>query len=284
MAIALTPFQALCGFRSPGDILDHFDKYPELVAIITDSASKDFQTTISAREASEGSQRQAYKNLFFNFMSQSDEVANTQVEVLISRLKSTLTRSSLDNVILQLNTDYPNDRGIFCPLILNYLELKPGDSFFMGPNEPHAYLSGDCIECMALSDNVVRAGLTPKFKDVDTLCKMLHYRNGSPARLEPSIIDAATRVYRPPSSLCAEFEVEEIIIEADALSSIRTLPCASILLVVEGSDLVKLRSIEGSLEASPGSVIFLAAGLEASVESTSPTKIYRAHVNLNDII
>lgn len=28
---------------------------------------------------------------------------------------------------------------------------------------------------MACSDNVVRAGLTPKFKDVDTLCEMLDY-------------------------------------------------------------------------------------------------------------
>ena len=29
---------------------------------------------------------------------------------------------------------------------------------------------------MACSDNVVRAGLTPKFKDVRTLCDMLDYR------------------------------------------------------------------------------------------------------------
>ena len=46
----------------------------------------------------------------------------------------------------------------------------------MGANEPHAYISGDCVECMALSDNVIRAALTPKFKDVDTLCSSLHYR------------------------------------------------------------------------------------------------------------
>eukprot|EP00041_Stephanoeca_diplocostata_P013159 m.227536 g.227536 ORF g.227536 m.227536 type:complete len:74 (+) comp19245_c0_seq2:977-1198(+) len=46
---------------------------------------------------------------------------------------------------------------------------------FLGPNEPHAYLFGDCVECMATSDNVVRAGLTPKFKDVDCLCNMLTY-------------------------------------------------------------------------------------------------------------
>jgi Phosphomannose isomerase type I len=37
--------------------------------------------------------------------------------------------------------------------------------------------TGDCVEIMALSDNVVRAGLTPKFKDVRTLCDMLHYRS-----------------------------------------------------------------------------------------------------------
>ncbi len=38
-----------------------------------------------------------------------------------------------------------------------------------------SYLDGHCIECMACSDNVVRAGLTPKFKDVDQLCSMLTF-------------------------------------------------------------------------------------------------------------
>lgn len=37
------------------------------------------------------------------------------------------------------------------------------------------YLSPDCVECMACSDNTVRAGLTPKFIDVPTLCEMLNY-------------------------------------------------------------------------------------------------------------
>ena len=35
------------------------------------------------------------------------------------------------------------------------------------------------MECMACSDNVVRAGLTPKYIDVETLCKMLDY-SGKP--------------------------------------------------------------------------------------------------------
>ena len=47
----------------------------------------------------------------------------------------------------------------------------------MAANEPHAYISGDCLEWMANSDNVVRAGLTPKFKDVQVLLKMLNYKS-----------------------------------------------------------------------------------------------------------
>ena len=53
--------------------------------------------------------------------------------------------------------------------------LQPGEAMFLKANLPHAYLSGDCVECMACSDNVVRAGLTPKFMDVPTLCQMLNY-------------------------------------------------------------------------------------------------------------
>lgn len=36
----------------------------------------------------------------------------------------------------------------------------------------------DTLECMSRSDNVVRSGLTPKFKDVETLVTMLTYDYG----------------------------------------------------------------------------------------------------------
>jgi mannose-6-phosphate isomerase len=68
---------------------------------------------------------------------------------------------------------------------LNYVVLDPGEALFLAPNEPHSYLFGDGVEIMAASDNVVRAGLTPKFKDVDTLLDMLTYRCGPPAVLAP---------------------------------------------------------------------------------------------------
>ena len=79
--------------------------------------------------------------------------------------------------------------------LLNYHALEPGEALFLGANEPHAYIAGECVECMAASDNVVRAGLTPKFKDVDVLCDMLSYGMGPPAVLPPA---PTKTLYAPP--------------------------------------------------------------------------------------
>ena len=38
IAIALTPFQGLCGFRSPESIVQNMDKYPEFAIILGDEA------------------------------------------------------------------------------------------------------------------------------------------------------------------------------------------------------------------------------------------------------
>jgi mannose-6-phosphate isomerase class I len=58
--------------------------------------------------------------------------------------------------VLRLAQQFPGDPGAMAPLFLNYLLIAPGESFFMAANEPHAYVAGEIIECMACSDNVVR--------------------------------------------------------------------------------------------------------------------------------
>ena len=77
---------------------------------------------------------------------------------------------------MQLEKQYPADIGVISAFFLNYVKLNPGEALYLGANEPHAYLYGECIECMATSDNVVRAGLTPKLRDTQTLCSMLTYK------------------------------------------------------------------------------------------------------------
>lgn len=44
------------------------------------------------------------------------------------------------------------------------VKLGSGEAIYLAANEPHAYVAGELVECMAASDNVIRAGLTPKFR------------------------------------------------------------------------------------------------------------------------
>jgi len=60
---------------------------------------------------------------------------------------------------------YNEDIGIIVSMLMNYVKLGNGECIVMEENEPHAYIGGNCIECMANSDNVIRAGFTNKFKD-----------------------------------------------------------------------------------------------------------------------
>ena len=66
---------------------------------------------------------------------------------------------------------------------------------------------------MACSDNVVRAGLTPKFKDVRTLCDMLDYRPRKPENTKLKCFtrstDAFVQTYSPPVN---EFDVDKIMV------------------------------------------------------------------------
>lgn len=78
--------------------------------------------------------------------------------------------------MLRLEKQYPGDVGVLAAFLFNHVKLKPGEALYLGANEPHAYLLGECVECMATSDNVVRAGLTAKHLDVKTLCSMLTYK------------------------------------------------------------------------------------------------------------
>lgn len=48
--------------------------------------------------------------------------------------------------------------------MLVQIKLHSGEAIYLAANEPHAYVSGELVECMAASDNVIRAGLTPKFR------------------------------------------------------------------------------------------------------------------------
>jgi mannose-6-phosphate isomerase len=48
----------------------------------------------------------------------------------------------LTNLFLRIAADFPGDVGCWCIYLMNYVILKPGESMFLGPNVPHAYIYG----------------------------------------------------------------------------------------------------------------------------------------------
>ncbi|MBW1746506.1 MAG: hypothetical protein JRJ25_09485, partial [Deltaproteobacteria bacterium] len=78
--------------------------------------------------------------------------------------------------MINLYKEYPDDMGVFAPILLNLISLKPGQALFLHSGELHAYLDGLGIELMANSDNVLRGGLTKKHIDVPELLNVLNFK------------------------------------------------------------------------------------------------------------
>jgi mannose-6-phosphate isomerase len=86
------------------------------------------------------------RKVFHSFVHCEDLVADVQLELLISHLLSKELRTYEEELMLRLHAQFPGDRGCMCALLLNVLKLQPGQALYMGPNEPHSYISGDLGE------------------------------------------------------------------------------------------------------------------------------------------
>jgi mannose-6-phosphate isomerase len=73
----------------------------------------------------------------------------------------------------RMAADHPGDVGLVCSLLMNHAVVQPGQALFMGAGGLHAYIRGTGVELMANSDNVIRAGLTPKHIDIPELVRVL---------------------------------------------------------------------------------------------------------------
>jgi mannose-6-phosphate isomerase len=78
---------------------------------------------------------------------------------------------------------YPGDPTGIVPLLLNCVTLAAGEALFIPARTFHAYLGGVGIELMAESDNVLRAGLTPKLVDPAEVARVANFEPAEPRLL-----------------------------------------------------------------------------------------------------
>ncbi|KFQ62984.1 Mannose-6-phosphate isomerase, partial [Pelecanus crispus] len=271
MAIALTPFEGLCGFRPVEEIVSFLQSKDGnggwLRAEQLERSGSDDPRGVSA----------ALRVCFTRLMKSEKKFFVDQLNMLVKRISQEVaegkdTSGSNGALLLRLHSQYPGDIGCFTIYFLNLVRLEPGEAMFLGANEPHAYLHGDCVECMACSDNTVRAGLTPKFIDVLTLCEMLNYTPApSSSKIFPatqSQLDPSVYLYDPPVPDFAIMRIE--IPPSIKLYLVSAVDSASILLVIQGTAVGTSTAAASEMTLRRGSVLFISANESISLHLSSP--------------
>ncbi|EIW68141.1 hypothetical protein TREMEDRAFT_33152 [Tremella mesenterica DSM 1558] len=293
MAIALTPFLAFLNFLPLPQILLHLLTVPELSFIpfsLTNSlaASLSLPTTLppdtssfTSTDAPTEEQRQILKDIFEAFMSAPESVYKPAVRSLVERYEKneslTPNEESLRELTLMLDEQYPGDVGVLCVFLLNVVELQVGQAAFLGANMPHAYISGDIIECMATSDNVVRAGLTPKLRDVPTLVSMLTYDAGPGSKqlLRPVKFSTNSELYDPPID---EFSVVKVSLGSAEIDEHKAVEGPSVVVVTSGRKTARRGRVEEEVLVEKGDVVFIACGTKIQWTAEDKLEAFRAFV------
>uniref|UniRef100_A0A7G3ARW9 mannose-6-phosphate isomerase n=1 Tax=Lutzomyia longipalpis TaxID=7200 RepID=A0A7G3ARW9_LUTLO len=276
MAIALTPFLALCGFRPVDKILDFLKTFPAVAELLGQENVQKLQKDSGTEGHSEG-----LKACFTRLMESTPEEIAKCLEATKKQMEVAMEPENiLLKTFLTLQRDFPGDVGILTVFFLHIVELKPGEAIFLSANEPHAYISGDCIEAMACSDNVIRAGLTPKPKDIPTLIRHLKY---NPQPLASKIFtpqklngDEFVDLFSPPVK---DFAVIRYRIPAGVKEhSVKLKNHASVLIILSGKAKLEYPGSPG-IAVSPGSVIFLPGniGNQLNIQKEAAEELFEAY-------
>lgn len=237
LVFALTPFLAMNAFR----------EFSEIVSLL--------QPVAGANKAIahflENPDADALSQLFASLLNMQGEEKSHALAVLKAALNS--QQGEPWETIRLISEFYPDDSGLFSPLLLNVVKLNPGEAMFLFAETPHAYLQGVALEVMANSDNVLRAGLTPKYIDIPELVANVKF-----------VAKPADELLTQPMKNGAELDfpipVEDFAFSLHDLSQAETAiaqESAAILFCVEGE--ATLQKGQQRLVLKPGESAFVAA-------------------------
>ncbi|MDF4361004.1 mannose-6-phosphate isomerase, class I, partial [Vibrio parahaemolyticus] len=220
LVYALTSYQAMNGFRSYSEIIEAFS----LCDI------DELRAPLDAFKHEANSQ--GLRDFFVHILTMEGETKERALKQLLahaSRQSEQGTDSDVFQLILDLSTQYPGDVGLFAPLLLNVITLQPGEAMFLSARTPHAYIKGTGLEIMANSDNVLRAGLTPKHMDVEELVKCTDFvpkpfnslvlepnANGCQSLYPVPVADFSFSILNQPNNEVVEANSAEILMAIDA--------------------------------------------------------------------
>jgi mannose-6-phosphate isomerase len=243
MLVALGPFEAFAGWRTPSESVAMLARLPGTGAAVAALESNDVPSAL--RLLLEAATPEAVAGL-------ADAARGAGLDDAEVAAYATVTEH------------YPDDAGAMLTPLLAYLKLDTGQAVYLPAGVPHSYIRGTGLEVMTSSDNVVRLGLTHKPVFVDKAIEALRL-DLAPQAMNTEHGDLIWPVNSP-------FVVRMMMSGRERIPS----GAYRILLVVEGSARVETEMAE--IAVRPGIAAVLAAddpdayleadGLVAVVQST----------------
>ncbi len=232
MLVAITPFEALCGFRAPDASADAIEAFgiESLAPVVAALRGGDLRTAVETLLTWPASEREA--------------------------LIAAVVESGADDLASYLADYYPGDPGVLVALLLNHVRLAPGQAIWMPAGNLHAYLRGAGVELMAASDNVLRGGLTPKRVDVGELLNVLRFEVLDDPILAGTTVAPGVTTWSVPVPDFSLFSIE-----VDGTRAPTEVPVGGprIVLAVSG-DLYVGEAVDGTpVELTPGTAAFAPA-------------------------
>ena len=285
MTIAITPFEGLCGFRPLKEISHFLNTVPALRDLVGEEQAQGLEEAVTSSSPKDAKARlqaaftQLVKSERETVALKSKELLSLAESQRITPGPSVNNAEELSELVQRCNSQFPQDIGLFVLFFLNLVKLEPGQAMYLKADDIHAYISGDIIECMASSDNVIRAGFTPKFQDVDTLTEILTYDHDPPEQqlLQPTDYsyvklnreayssNSSSLLYDPPIE---EFSVVRTVLKkTGAKATFEGVAGPSIVICTSGSG--KISVGPKTEDIKEGWVYFVGATAELIMESDS---------------
>jgi len=254
LVYALTPFLAINGFRPLTEIVSLLQPVAGAHPIIAHFLQQPDEANLAT--------------LFSTLLSLQQEEKSRAIDIL----KATLHGQQGEpwQTIERIAAWYPDDSGLLSPLLLNVIELQPGEAMFLFAETPHAYLHGVALEVMANSDNVLRAGLTPKHIDVPELMANVKFTSRAQESLLTTPVQHGDTLDFPVPVDDFAFSVHQLRTTPIALSQ----QSAAILFCIEGE--AQLSQDTQQLTLGAGESCFIAAS-EPSVQVSGQGRLAQVY-------
>jgi mannose-6-phosphate isomerase len=247
--IALSAFEALCGFRPRAEILEIFLAFSESEARFGE---------LAALLATDASLEEIFTELL-------------EDQLLAERFSSTVETLDADSLaeraralVVGLLEKYPGDTGALVALLLNQIELESGEAIYLPAGNVHAYLSGFGLEVMAASDNVIRGGLTSKHIDQAELRQIADFSELAKPLVSTKKLAEGLVEYPVAAS---EFRVYRAQISGSNLLADIDLPAAAVIVCVSGEIAVGT-SQEQREVLKKGEVVFVSEAKKFSLSGS----------------